>query len=600
MSSNYEAGDDLRDDGDDGAGGDDPGGLPGGRIPRPPLPRDEWVSRVIADPANPPQAVLLSGYVGDAAEPGRTRIYSDAALGSYVEIDDGDVLHHEPLESGGQPAGGVLVWVHSEAVVTPGIAGEGTGGGGAEAAQAGFFTGPVLEQNRAPGLPGGPGPVKITLLTIAGCWSKLFCPTIPTLPITVTKHQIICSLVCQDPLGGVTQPGVHAGAAAAEPVSAQCHMSYGHCAQGVPGSQACMVSWYGCVTQRKGCISYRCRPPTHLLHCHWTYYGACAPEAEVRAAEPGSEACMFSYGGCATAKAGCPSWRCPPITHQPHCHFTDAAAVAPAGGHHLSYGHCPPISLPGCLQAQAVSAQCHMSYGHCPPISLPGCVEPAVSAQCHMSYGHCPPISLPGCLQAQAVSAQCHMSYGHCPPIRLAAGEHGMSTSWHGCRVTRNYCPPLGPATVHQCHSIYRCGLEGTDTVQAAAAGTVGPTAYPGCTTGGTDTVAAAPVGHGEQGRPPGAEQVYAWTCWCHRENAAQAVSQACTLWRNCAAPEATVRPPTYYTHVGCQPTLFPCHTFGAAQAQAGYTFQPGCHTLGFTCTIVNCPPPPTAACRGA
>jgi hypothetical protein len=76
---------DLKDEGGDAEG------LPGGRIPAPSVPRDEWVTQVVDDPSSAVRPVLLQGYVGDAADEERTRIYLDASLATFVDIRNEDV-----------------------------------------------------------------------------------------------------------------------------------------------------------------------------------------------------------------------------------------------------------------------------------------------------------------------------------------------------------------------------------------------------------------------------------------------------------------------------------------------------------------------------
>ena len=50
-------------------------------------------------PTNPPNTVMLSGYVGASSEDGHTRLYFDMELSSYVDIPNDAILHREPLEA---------------------------------------------------------------------------------------------------------------------------------------------------------------------------------------------------------------------------------------------------------------------------------------------------------------------------------------------------------------------------------------------------------------------------------------------------------------------------------------------------------------------
>ena len=57
----------------------------------------EFIARLVRDPRNPPEVVEIVGYVGAAAEAGRTRVYLDTTLQNYVEIEEGKILHVEPV-----------------------------------------------------------------------------------------------------------------------------------------------------------------------------------------------------------------------------------------------------------------------------------------------------------------------------------------------------------------------------------------------------------------------------------------------------------------------------------------------------------------------
>jgi hypothetical protein len=71
------------------------------------------------DPAQgPPDVVALTGFVGRTAQEGRWRIYLSADLTSWVEFDEGAVVHHQRLE--GSPLGGTAVWVRRSAPLTYG------------------------------------------------------------------------------------------------------------------------------------------------------------------------------------------------------------------------------------------------------------------------------------------------------------------------------------------------------------------------------------------------------------------------------------------------------------------------------------------------
>jgi hypothetical protein len=79
----------------------------------------DFVGRVVSDPKNPPDARMLTGWFGDAAEEGYRRLYTDAELSAYIDIPVDAILHTEPVRDM-QPAGGVFVWIKRDAALKQG------------------------------------------------------------------------------------------------------------------------------------------------------------------------------------------------------------------------------------------------------------------------------------------------------------------------------------------------------------------------------------------------------------------------------------------------------------------------------------------------
>src|SRR6476660_1567722 len=79
------------------------------------LGEDPLVAALISDPSEgPPDSAVLHGYVGKSTTAGSWRLYLDAALTSYVEVADGDILYHRQLADDG----GTLVWVSKSLQLT--------------------------------------------------------------------------------------------------------------------------------------------------------------------------------------------------------------------------------------------------------------------------------------------------------------------------------------------------------------------------------------------------------------------------------------------------------------------------------------------------
>jgi hypothetical protein len=83
--------------------GEDKGSGKKGRLEEHPL-----VAALVPDPgAGPANAAVLHGYIGKSTKSNVWRLYLDAALTSYAELSQDDILHHRQIDNDG----GTLVWV---------------------------------------------------------------------------------------------------------------------------------------------------------------------------------------------------------------------------------------------------------------------------------------------------------------------------------------------------------------------------------------------------------------------------------------------------------------------------------------------------------
>ena len=80
--------------------------------------KDSFVSKVVTDPANVPDTLLLSGWLGDSSLPNQTRLYFDPQLSNYVEIPDDAILHSQDQPAGPSLPGASHVWIKKEALLT--------------------------------------------------------------------------------------------------------------------------------------------------------------------------------------------------------------------------------------------------------------------------------------------------------------------------------------------------------------------------------------------------------------------------------------------------------------------------------------------------
>jgi hypothetical protein len=86
---------------------------------RPNRPGDHFVSKIVHDPANPPEMVRLTGYRGASSEKAHIRLYANPELFAYWDIPEADVLYEQavPLET--DPLGSVTLWVKRDSKFIP-------------------------------------------------------------------------------------------------------------------------------------------------------------------------------------------------------------------------------------------------------------------------------------------------------------------------------------------------------------------------------------------------------------------------------------------------------------------------------------------------
>jgi hypothetical protein len=81
---------------------------------------DDFVAKIVSDPKNPPNTLLLKGYIGASSEEGHIRLYLDPELSDYVEIPDAAVLYSHEIPKDKSPIGGSYLWIQRDAKVTHG------------------------------------------------------------------------------------------------------------------------------------------------------------------------------------------------------------------------------------------------------------------------------------------------------------------------------------------------------------------------------------------------------------------------------------------------------------------------------------------------
>jgi hypothetical protein len=158
---------------------------------------ENFVSKVVKDPKQPPDTLLLMGYLGASSEEGYTRLYFDAQLSSYVEIPGAAILHTQEIPAERSALGESYVWIDRNAELIHGKV-------GVERPKAKFLEGPIFQEfmrgaqfgGTMPPQFGGPQPTPVqtpfcpvpTPSAVHLCPQQTLAPTIficcqpPTLP----------------------------------------------------------------------------------------------------------------------------------------------------------------------------------------------------------------------------------------------------------------------------------------------------------------------------------------------------------------------------------------------------------------------------------
>jgi len=326
---------------------------------------DDFINNIHPDPAHPTATIMLSGFVGRAAD-GHVRIYPDASLGTWYDVPEGDVVHSSAIPD--SKLGGSYLWVKSSAQIKPGSASAAAQGAAAqgEAAQGGAAQG-----GAAPAAAPAAGPTPATHCFV--CWP-------PT-----------------SPLAGCDQAAQAQAAAAAWPTPAT------HCFVCDPRQAAAAVQPTPALT-----IAAVCSLPAHCAPTPATHCFICPPITPVctppAVCQPTPATHCFICPPHQTPQCTLPAvcqptpathcFICPP--HQtPQC--TLPAVCQPTPATHCFI--CPPITQPVACGVLPPSVGC--PQGGQPQGAQAAAMQPTPATHCFI----CPPHQTPGCTPHQCVPA---------------------------------------------------------------------------------------------------------------------------------------------------------------------------------------------------
>ena len=79
--------------------------------PRKELKQDPLVEQLAPDPADPQATIQLRGWLGKGVKEGSWRLYLTPQLDEYVQFQDKDIVHTQPIAPEQSPLGGTVIWL---------------------------------------------------------------------------------------------------------------------------------------------------------------------------------------------------------------------------------------------------------------------------------------------------------------------------------------------------------------------------------------------------------------------------------------------------------------------------------------------------------
>lgn len=300
-------------------------------------PGDNFISKIVKDPRQVPDTLLLNGYLGASSESNYTRLYFDAQLSSYVEIPEDGILHTQDYP--GDPLGKSYVWIKKDAILIHGKAGT----------KAKFLEGPIVnEYMNVAGIGQGSGTTNNSIFICNETYQDWVCGTTkrgllctvaqpptneqwcPThYPCPVTRHN--CPTQSDGPAVCITKicevQGI--GQQQAQPLGftfPQCKTVPPFCPQPITLLNCPNTINPPCNFTVNGAIC-----PTHTPACAYTLSGSICPTH--------TPACFPTISGtiCYTHTPGCVTQSGFCITQPPRCPV-QSAVVCP------TFGPCPSIA----------------------------------------------------------------------------------------------------------------------------------------------------------------------------------------------------------------------------------------------------------------
>ncbi len=151
---------------------------------------ENFVAKLVPDPASPPDLMRLAGYRGASSQEGHVRLYGNPELSIYWDIPEGDVVYEQPVPADVDPLGAVTLWVKRDSKIVSNASQSAQGGQPMNAFTAGGGAAAPLTHTLPPSV-------------IHNCPSQaIYCPT----PSVLQHCTIVNSVLCNSPAPICYQP----------------------------------------------------------------------------------------------------------------------------------------------------------------------------------------------------------------------------------------------------------------------------------------------------------------------------------------------------------------------------------------------------------
>jgi hypothetical protein len=337
----------------------------------------DFVRRIVTDPKNVPDVMLLYGYLGASSEEGHERLYLNPDLSNFVEVPKTAILHQAQATKEQDPNAGVTLWVKKDAKLIYKMA---PAQQAAQQALAYYFAG-AIQAGAGAATPPIPQQTLPQALCPAPTIIEAACPATQAgpCPTRIATCHVTCAPNCTHvaPCPAFYQTCVGLGTCAP---ACQTHPPEATCGPSATCAVTCHATCVPVCTHVASCVATclaSCAPNcTHVAPCP-TFVATCAATCQATCA-PGCPTHHLTCAPVCTHVTPCvtrgqpdcpfPSEIPAQCTHIPNCPHPQAAGMAGGAGTPVYTGPaCGPSVVIECTPA------CLTRYVSCNASCAPEC-----------------------------------------------------------------------------------------------------------------------------------------------------------------------------------------------------------------------------------